>query len=79
MAEGGGYVCNKSFIAADRSAAIDKIVRHLMTVHRSLVKGDTLDSKNKFATCPICAAGIGKPLLKCPPAAQISSSNSHGK
>jgi hypothetical protein len=66
MAEGICYVCNKSFKAADRSTAIDKIVRHLMTVHLGLVKSDTLDSKNKFATCPVCGAGIGKPLLKCP-------------
>lgn len=66
MVEGSCYVCNKSFKAADRSAAIDKIVWHLMTVHLSLVKSDTLDSKNKFAVCPVCGAVIGKPHLKCP-------------
>jgi len=66
MAEGICYVCNQSFSAASKDAAIDKIVEHMMAAHHGGIWGDAMQAKNAFDKCPVCDADIGKPFAKCP-------------
>lgn len=66
MAEGICYVCNQSFSAANKDAAIDKIVEHMMAAHHGGIWGDAMQAKNAFDKCPVCDADIGKPFAKCP-------------
>ena len=66
MAEGICYVCNQPYSAANRDVLVDEIVGHMMAAHPGHVKRDTLETKNKFAKCPVCGAALGKPYAKCP-------------
>jgi hypothetical protein len=66
MAQGICYICNQPYTAASRDAVVDEIVGHMMAQHWGHLRRDTLEPKNKFATCPVCGAALGKPLVKCP-------------
>jgi len=53
-----------SFTASDKETAMDKLVEHLLEVHRPYTELDAFG--HKFEKCPVCGGEVNKPVKKCP-------------
>ena len=66
MAQGRCYVCNETFAAKDKDAAVDKLAEHMMEAHHGWLWGDAMQTKNTLEKCPVCGAALGKLYANCP-------------